>query len=42
MGVEQPIIEDSQTTNELPVDEVTLNIPELNEQHDSPEMLNQH
>ena len=31
--VEQPIIEDPQAADDLPVDEVTLDIPELNEQH---------
>ena len=46
MNVEQPIIENPQIADDLPVDEVTLDIPELNEQsveqQDSPEMLNQH
>ena len=31
-NVEQPIIEDPQVDDDLPVDEVTLDIPELNEQ----------
>ena len=31
--VEQPIIEDPQATDDLPVDEVTLNMPKLTEQH---------
>ena len=31
--VEQPIIEDPQAADDLPVDEVTPDMPELNEQH---------
>ena len=41
-NVEQLIIEDPQAADDLPVDEVTLDIPELNEQLlDIPELNEQ-
>ena len=40
--VKQPIIEDPQVADDLPVDEVTLDMPKLNEQHlDIPELNEQ-
>ena len=42
LDVEQPIIENPQATDDLPVDEVTLDMPELNEQNlDIPELNEQ-